>query len=115
ELAFNDVLQGQTGRKKVVRDLIGRVIQDIEILEPANPGSDVALSLDLRAQYVAYRELLAAVNRYRAKGGSVVVLDARTGEVLAMVNQPAYNPSTRSRSRGAALGNRAETVACLLG
>src|SRR5690606_28649486 len=109
ELAFNDVLQGQTGRKKVVRDLLGRVIQDIEILEPANPGSDVALSLDLRAQYVAYRELLAAVNRYRAKGGSVVVLDARTGEVLAMVNQPAYNPNNRSGVSVAALRNRAVT------
>src|SRR5690606_32174512 len=109
ELAFNDVLQGQTGRKKVVRDLLGRVIQDIEILEPANPGSDVALSLDLRAQYVAYRELLAAVNRYRAKGGSVVVLDVRTGEVLAVVNQPAYNPNNRSGVSVAALRNRAVT------
>lgn len=109
ELAFNDVLQGQTGRKKVVRDLLGRVIQDIEILEPADPGSDVALSIDLRAQYVAYRELLAAVNRYRAKGGSVVVLDARTGEVLAMVNQPAYNPNNRSGVSVAALRNRAVT------
>lgn len=109
ELSFNDVLQGHSGRKRVVRDLIGRVIQDIEIVDAARPGSDVALSIDLRAQYVAYRELLAAVNRYRAKGGSAVVLDARTGEVLAMVNQPAYNPNNRAGVSIAALRNRAVT------
>jgi cell division protein FtsI (penicillin-binding protein 3) len=109
ELAYNDVLQGHAGRKKVVRDLLGRVIQDIEILDEARPGQDVRLSIDLRAQYVAYRELLAAVNRYKARGGSVVVLDAKTGEILAMVNQPAYNPNNRSGVSIAALRNRAVT------
>jgi len=109
ELAFNETLQGRPGSKKVVRDLLGRVVQDIEILEEARPGQDVKLSIDLRAQYVAYRELLAAVNRYKAKGGSVVVLDAKTGEVLAMVNQPAYNPNNRSGVSVAALRNRAVT------
>ena len=109
ELAFNDVLQGHPGRKKVVRDLLGRVIQDIEILDDAQPGKDVRLSIDLRAQYVAYRELLAAVNRDRAKGGSVVVLDAKTGEILAMVNQPAYNPNNRTGVNVASLRNRAVT------
>lgn len=109
ELAFNESLQGHTGSKKVVRDLLGRVVQDIEILEDARPGQDVRLSIDLRAQYVAYRELLAAVNRYKAKGGSVVVLDAKTGEILAMVNQPAYNPNNRAGVSVAALRNRAVT------
>lgn len=109
ELAFEGELAGDPGRKKVVRDLIGRVIQDIEILEEAAPGQDLSLSIDLRAQYIAYRELLAAVERHDAKAGSVVVLDAHTGEILAMVNQPAYNPNNRSRVSADVLRNRAVT------
>lgn len=109
ELSMDNRLRGTPGRKKVVRDLHGRVIQDIAVLEEAHPGSNVALSIDLRLQYLAYRELLAAVTRNRAAGGSAVVLDARTGEVLAMVNQPAYNPNNRSGVQTAALRNRAIT------
>lgn len=109
ELAFDERLRGEPGRKKVVRDLRGRVIQDLEVLEPARPGEDLALSIDLRVQYLAYRELLSAVSRHDARGGSVVVLDAVTGEVLAMVNQPAYNPNNRARLDTAALRNRAVT------
>ncbi len=109
ELAMESRLAGQTGRKRVVRDLRGRVIQDIEVLEQARPGQDVALSLDLRLQYLAYRELLAAVDEHDAAGGSVVVLDARTGEVLAMANQPGFNPNNRAGIRTGALRNRAAT------
>ena len=109
ELAMDTHLEGHSGRKKVVRDLLGRVIQDIEVLEPAEPGEDVTLSIDLRLQYRAYRELLSAVQKHKAKGGSAVVVDVRTGEVLAMVNQPAYNPNNRGNMDTAALRNRAVT------
>ncbi|MCK0537946.1 peptidoglycan D,D-transpeptidase FtsI family protein [Alcanivorax quisquiliarum] len=109
ELSMDARLRGQPGRKRVVRDLHGRVIQDIAVLQEAHPGSNVALSIDLRLQYLAYRELLAAVTRNQATGGSAVVLDARTGEVLAMVNQPAYNPNNRAGVQTAALRNRAIT------
>ena len=109
ELAFEQHLQGRPGKKKVVRDLLGRVIQDIEIMEEARPGQDLALSIDLRAQYLAYRELLSAVTKHHASGGSVVVLDVKTGEVLAMVNQPAYNPNNRTGLDAASLRNRAVT------
>lgn len=109
ELAYDERLRGEPGRKKVVRDLRGRVIRDLEVLEPARPGEGLALSLDLRVQYLAYRELLGAVSRHNARGGSVVVLDAATGEVLAMVNQPAYNPNNRARLEPSTLRNRAVT------
>jgi cell division protein FtsI (penicillin-binding protein 3) len=109
ELSFEESLRGEMGRKRVVRDLIGRVIQDIEIIDEARPGRDVQLSIDLRLQYLAYRELMSAVNRHNANGGSVVVLDARTGEILAMVNQPGYNPNSRTGLSPAAMRNRAVT------
>ncbi|MDF1821602.1 MAG: penicillin-binding transpeptidase domain-containing protein [Alcanivoracaceae bacterium] len=109
ELSMEQTLRAHPGKKKVVRDLLGRVIQDIEILEPAHSGNDVRLSIDLRIQYLAYRELLTAVNRHKARGGSVVILDSRTGEILAMVNQPAYNPNNRAGLAPASLRNRAVT------
>lgn len=109
ELSFEQSLQGRPGKKKVIRDLLGRVIQDIEIVESARPGEDLALSIDLRVQYLAYRELLSAVSRHKARGGSVVVLDVKSGEVLAMVNQPAYNPNNRAGLAPASLRNRAVT------
>lgn len=109
ELAFQDILSGEPGRKKVVRDLRGRVIQDIEVVQAARPGQDVTLSLDLRLQYLAYKELLSATRRFKATGGSVVVLDVKTGEVLAMVNQPGYNPNNRSGISRGSLRNRAVT------
>lgn len=109
ELAFEERLSGDPGRKKVVRDLLGRVIQDIEVLEPAAPGQDITLSLDLRLQYLAYKELLAATRRFDAAGGSAVVLDIKTGEILAMVNQPAYNPNNRENLDTGSLRNRAVT------
>ncbi|MDX1803709.1 MAG: penicillin-binding transpeptidase domain-containing protein [Alcanivorax sp.] len=109
ELAQDKKLAGHPGRKKVVRDLLGRVIQNIEVEKPARPGEDVTLSIDLRLQYLAYRSLLTAVQKFRAKGGSAVVVDAHTGEVLAMVNQPSYNPNNREDLDTSALRNRAVT------
>ena len=109
ELAREADLQGVSGRKKVLRDLRGRVIQDIEVLAPARVGQDITLSIDMRLQYLAYKELLQAVRRFNAEGGSVVVLDSWTGEVLAMVNQPAYNPNNRRQMTPQGLRNRAVT------
>ncbi|GGB87720.1 penicillin-binding protein 3 [Marinobacterium zhoushanense] len=109
ELAFNEGLRGEPGRKLVMKDRTGRTIKHIRSLAPAEPGQDLALSIDLRLQYLAYRELKDAVNTHQADSGSVVVLDVRTGEVLAMVNQPSYNPNDRSNLLTSALRNRAMT------
>lgn len=109
ELAFNDWLRGEPGRKRVVRDRFGRVIEDIESIKPANPGRELRLSIDKRLQYLAYRELKAAVRKHRADSGSLVILDSFTGEVLAMVNQPAFNPHNRDDFRGELYRNRAIT------
>jgi len=109
ELAFNDWLRGEPGKKLVLKDRLGRTIKHIKSLEEPDPGEDLQLSIDLRVQYMAYRELKAAVRSHRADGGSVVVLDARSGEVLAMVNRPSYNPNDRGRLKPAALRNRAMT------
>jgi len=95
ELAYEKSLSGEPGAKRVVKDLKGRVIKDVGLLESEKAGRDIALSIDLRLQYLAYRELKAAVNRFRAASGSLVMLDVETGEVLAMVNQPSYNPNNR--------------------
>ncbi|MCC6202884.1 MAG: penicillin-binding protein 2 [Gammaproteobacteria bacterium] len=109
ELAYNQALRGNPGAKRVLRDRLGRVIEDIELLRPAVPGQPLALSIDRRLQYVAYRELKNAVQRNRARAGTVVVLDPRTGEVLAMVNQPSFNPNNRSGLKGEYYRNRAVT------
>ncbi|MFZ5722352.1 MAG: peptidoglycan D,D-transpeptidase FtsI family protein [Pseudomonadota bacterium] len=109
ELAWEQRLGAHVGKRKVVKDLAGRVVEDVEIIEDARAGQDVVLSIDLRIQYLAYRELAAAVKQQNASGGSVVVLDVDSGEVLAMVNQPAYNPNNRAGARTAWLRNRAVT------
>jgi cell division protein FtsI (penicillin-binding protein 3) len=109
ELAFNDWLQGEAGNKKVLKDLYGHVIKDIEQGDVARAGNDLTLSIDLRLQYLAYKELKAALQRSNAKSGSVVVMDARTSEVLAMVNQPSFNANNRRSLRTPAIRNRAVT------
>lgn len=95
ELALDKFLTGVAGSKKVLQDNNGRIIAEIENVEAPKSGRDIALSIDLRLQYVAYRELKAAVQATQARAGSVVILDVHTGEILAMVNQPAYNPNDR--------------------
>ncbi|TCK02999.1 peptidoglycan D,D-transpeptidase FtsI family protein [Marinobacterium mangrovicola] len=109
ELAYNDWLRGEPGRKLVMKDRTGRTIKHIRSLAPAQPGKDLTLSIDLRLQYLAYRELKDAVNTHQADSGTAVVMDAHTGEVLAMVSQPSYNPNDRSNLLTSALRNRAMT------
>jgi cell division protein FtsI (penicillin-binding protein 3) len=109
ELAFDDWLGGEPGRKRVVQDRLGRVIEDLELLRPAEHGRDLRVTLDRRLQYLAYRELKAAVQRHGARAGSLVMLDVETGEVLAMVNQPAFNPNDTSERSGNLVRNRAVT------
>ena len=88
ELAFDDWLKGQSGKKRVIRDRLGRAFDDIERIQSAEPGKSLKLSIDKRLQYLTYRTLKAAVLKHNAVAGSAVVLDVNTGEVLAMVNQP---------------------------
>jgi len=96
ELAYQDWLSGVPGEKLVLKDLKGRTIKDLALKQAARPGNNLTLSIDLRLQYLAYRELKAAVQGHGARGGTLVMLDVRTGEVLAMVNQQSYNPNDRS-------------------
>jgi len=109
ELAYDDWLTGVPGSKQVIKDLYGHVIRDVQELAPARPGRALDLSLDLRIQYLAQRELKKAIDSAHAESGCVVVLDARTGEVLAMASQPTYNPNNRGGDVGSALRNRAIT------
>ena len=105
ELYQDKHLRGTPGRRHVIQDRAGRIIRELESLEPAREGPEVVTSLDQRIQYVAYRELKRAVLEHDAKGGSVVVLDVTTGEVLAMVSQPSQNPNDRSRLEIAKMRN----------
>jgi cell division protein FtsI (penicillin-binding protein 3) len=107
ELAFDQWLGGIPGVKRVMRDREGRTIEDIERIKAPRPGQDLRTSIDLRVQYLAYRALKQAVIENEARGGSVVVLDIETGEVLAMVNQPAFNPNDREQYLPSRYRNRA--------
>jgi cell division protein FtsI (penicillin-binding protein 3) len=109
ELAWDTWLAGEDGAKRVIQDSQGHKVEDVESIRAVRPGRDLHLSIDLRIQYLAYRELKAAVRDNRARSGSLVMIDVRTGEVLAMVNQPAFNPNDRSQFTAAALRNRAVT------
>jgi len=109
ELAYDTWLTGEPGAKKVVKDRAGRTINDISLIKSARSGENLRLSIDLRVQYAAYRALKAAVKKHNAKSGSVVVLDVTTGEVLAMANQPSFNPNDRSHVTIGATRNRAMT------
>lgn len=109
ELAYDRWLGAQAGAKRVIQDRYGRTVEDVESIRAPRPGADLITSIDLRIQYLAYRELKAAVQEQQAKGGSVVVLDIDTGEVLAMVNQPAYNPNDRDQVAASRYRNRAAT------
>ncbi len=109
ELAFDHWLQGREGVKRVIKDRLGRVVADVESLRAPRPGRDLRLSVDKRIQYLVYRELKSALAEHRAQSGSAVVLDAHSGEVLAMVSLPAYNPNNLDEARGASLRNRAVT------
>jgi cell division protein FtsI (penicillin-binding protein 3) len=109
ELAYNKWLQGEPGKKWVIKDRLGRVIADIKTVQEQQPGHDLILSIDRRVQYLAYRELLAGIIQNRAHSGSAVVLDVKTGEVLAMVNQPSFNPNNHTVANSSNFRNRAVT------
>ena len=109
ELAYNRWLTPVAGSKRVIKDGRGRIIEDVESVRIPEPGRHLALSLDLRLQFLAYRELKAAVERHKAHSGSAVILDAKTGEVLAMVNQPSYNPNAPRGRDFSRLRNRVVT------
>ena len=103
ELAFDHWLAGEDGAKRVIQDRYGKIVQNVEEIRAMRAGRNLVLSIDLRIQYLAYRELKAAIRDQRAKSGSVIVLDVATGEVLAMVNQPAYNPNDRDQLKAKTL------------
>ncbi|HEY3432063.1 MAG TPA: penicillin-binding protein 2 [Rhodocyclaceae bacterium] len=109
ELAFNAVLSGKPGSRRVIKDRRGNVVEDVESIRVPQEGKDVELALDDKIQYIAYSNLKQAIEQYKAKAGGAVVLDARTGEILALVNLPTYNPNNRSKLNGAQLRNRALT------
>lgn len=109
ELAFDQWLSGESGSQRVIRDRLGRIVKHVELIKKPKPGKDLALSIDRRLQYLAYRELKRAVISNKARSGSVVILDVKTGEVLAMVNQPAYNPNNRGKLESYRMRNRAVT------
>jgi cell division protein FtsI (penicillin-binding protein 3) len=108
ELAYNDWLQGKPGLKRIIRDRLGRTIEHVEMVRESVPGHDLSLTIDRRLQYLAYRELKRTVLKHGARSGSVVLLDVKSGEVLAMVNQPSYNPN-HSDMDNEGLRNRAIT------
>lgn len=109
ELAFEPWLTADDGAKRVVQDRRGRMIEDVELVRAPRPGRDLRASIDLRVQYLAYRELMRAYTETRARSASVVVVDPATGEVLAMASQPSYNPNDRAQYKAENYRNRALT------
>ncbi|OGI38244.1 MAG: cell division protein [Candidatus Muproteobacteria bacterium RBG_16_62_13] len=109
ELAYNPWLSAVPGRKRLLRDLHGNAVEQVESLALAKSGRDLVLSIDRRIQYLAYRELKAAIERHQARAGAVVVLDVHTGEVLALVNEPDFNPNNRTSLKSPVYRNRAIT------
>ncbi|MHB9119395.1 MAG: peptidoglycan D,D-transpeptidase FtsI family protein [Burkholderiales bacterium] len=109
ELAYQNWLAGQAGSRRVIKDRQGHIIEDVESIKVPHQGKALALSIDRNLQYLAYRELSLAVEHFKAKAGSIVMLDAKTGEVLAMANLPSYNPNNRTTLEPRVTRNRAIT------
>jgi cell division protein FtsI (penicillin-binding protein 3) len=109
ELAFNESLRGQPGKDQVIRDASGHIVEHVSNLERAADGEDLVLSIDSRIQYLAYRSLKKAVVEHKAASASAVVVDVKSGEILAMVNEPGYNPNDRRQLRSSQFRNRAVT------
>ena len=109
ELAFEKQLAGRPGSRRVIKDRLGRIVEDVGQQVPPVDGKDIQLSIDSKVQFFAYQQLRDAVTQNKAKAGSVIVLDAQTGEVLALANYPSYNPARRQNLTGAQLRNRALT------
>lgn len=111
ELTYNDWLQGKAGKMLAIRDNIGRQVTDLSLLQAARPGREITLSIDRRIQYLTYRELKAAAQKFHAKSATAVVMDVRTGEVLAIADQPGFNPNSRDKGTPADRRDRAVTDA----
>ena len=109
ELAFDDWLRGAPGKKRVLKDLYGSIVKDIENIKQPVPGESLTLALDQRLQYLAYRELNSAVLQHKARGGMLLLLGVRTGEVLALAVQPPFNPNNRADIKGNRYRNRVVT------
>jgi len=109
ELAYDSWLTGRAGLKTVIQDRLGRTVENVELVREAEPGRDLHLTMDRRLQFLAWRELAATVSEHRARSGSVVVLDVRTGGILAMVSVPSFNPNSRERGNPEGIRNRAVT------
>ncbi len=109
ELGYDQLLAGEDGAKRVIQDRMGNSVENVESIRAPRPGRDLVTSIDLRIQYLAYRELKEAMQEYRAHAGTVIVLDVDTGEVLAMVGQPGYNPNDREQFKPELYRNRAAT------
>lgn len=109
ELAYQQVLAGKPGSRRVVKDRRGNVVEDVQSIRPPQDGKEVALSIDNKIQYLAHTALKQAIAEHKAKAGGVVVIDAKTGEILALVNAPTYNPNNRIKLSGEQLRNRALT------
>jgi len=109
ELAYDKWLRAVPGRKRVLKDRFGNIVESVESVSLPEPGKDLTLSIDRRLQYLVYRELKNAVAQHRARGASAILLDAHTGEVLAMVNEPGFNPNNRANLASNLFRNRAVT------
>lgn len=109
ELSFERNLRANSGATQVIKDRLGRIVEQVKSVRPAVPGESITLSIDRRIQYIAYRELKAAVVGHKAVAGTMIVLDAGSGEILALVNQPSFNPNNREELRGEQYRNRAIT------
>ena len=109
ELAFQNQLGGKAGSQRVIKDRKGHIVEDVASIRTPKPGSNLVLSIDSKIQYLAYREIKLAVEQHNAKAGSIVVLDARSGEVLALANWPSYNPNNRAKPNLQVLRNHAVT------
>lgn len=109
ELAYDKWLRAVPGRKRVLKDRFGNIVESVESISLPEPGKDLTLSIDRRLQYLVYRELKSAVVQHHARGASAILLDARTGEVLAMVNEPGFNPNNRANLASNLFRNRAVT------
>ena len=109
ELAFQGQLLGHPGSRSVIKDRRGQIVEDVGSIKPPQDGKDIRLSLDSKIQYLAYSQLKQAVTDFKAKAGGVVVIDAKSGEILALANLPTYNPNNRERLNGAQLRNRVLT------
>ena len=109
ELAYDNYLHGEPGKKQVIKDLQGNVVSELSLIKNPQPGHSLTLSIDRRLQYVAYNELKQAIEKYNARAGNVIILDVPTGEILALVNYPSYNPNQRSKRDPLSYRNQAVT------